>query len=187
MERLRVGDAPYAVLCDPQSERVYVGNAGEDSVTLVDAGSRRVQATVQLGGLGHPQALALDDRLGRVYVTYALSPRKRAIAMLDSTTGRLVGRLSGTDDQPLSGAYGIASDPERGRVYVTSGGELLTLSASDLTIEIRLALGEEGLAAGPFGMALEPRSGTLYLAGASKPGRVLAFGLQAVVGRDSGE
>lgn len=187
MERLRVGDAPYAVLCDPLSARVYVANAGEDSVTLVDAGSRRVQATVQLGGLGHPQALALDDRLGRVYVTYALSPRKRAIAMLDSTTGRLVGRLSGTDDQPLSGAYGIASDPERGRVYVTSGGELLTLSASDLTIEIRLALGEEGLAAGLFGMALEPRSGTLYLAGASKPGRVLTFGLQAVVGRDSGE
>lgn len=187
IKRLRVGDAPYALSCDAAGGRVYVGNAGEDSVTLVDASSGRVVDTVQLGGLGHPQSLALDDRLGRVYVTYALSPRKRAIAMLDASTGRLLGRLAGTDDQPLSGAYGIASDPERGWVYVTSGGELLTLSASHLTILNRLPLGEGTVSAGPFGMAVEPQSGALYLTGGTLPGRVWAWGTVPAVDRASGE
>ena len=187
MKRLRVGDAPYAVLCDPAGGKVFVGNAGEDTVTVVDADLGRVVTTVQLGGLGHPQGLALDDRLGRVYVTYTLSPRKRAMAMFEASTGRILGRLSGTDDLPLFGAYGIASDPERGWVYVTSGGELLTLSARDLSIQDRLVLGEESVAAGPFALALEPQSGTLYLTGGLPQGRVQAFGLAAAADGVSGE
>jgi uncharacterized repeat protein (TIGR01451 family) len=177
MQRVPVGDAPFALLCDPAGATVYVGNAGEDSVAVVDGRTGAVRKVVQLGGLGHPAALALDGHLGRVYVTYALAPKYRAIAMLDAATGEVLGRLTGTEEEPLFGAYGIAADPTAGLLYVTTHRGLLALSAADLSIAGRaLPADESGSLAYSFGLAVDSGSGRLYVASGGAAGGVRAYG-----------
>ena len=165
MQRVHVGDAPYAVLSDPSSGRVYVGNAGADTVSIVDGPTGVVLHSVTLGGLGHPQGLALDVHLGRLYVTYALSPKLRAIAAVNTATGDVVARLTGTEGEPLFGAYGIGVDAGSGRVYVTTTNGLLALSAVDLHFVDRTTAPGVGFAY-TFGLAVDPAGGNVYVAAA---------------------
>jgi len=161
--RIAVGDAPYAVVCDRGRQRVYVGNAGSDTVSIVD-GRKGVQlSTVKLGGLGHPHGLAHDPIRDRLYVTYALSSRYRAIAAIDASSGQVLSRLLGNETRSLFGAYGIAVDPLRGRVYTTTVDELLVLAGGTL----RVVEGAPGL--GPayaFGLFASPLEERLYVADA---------------------
>jgi len=116
--------------------------------------------TVRLGGLGHPQNLALDSVHGRVYVTYALTPKYRGIAAIDVSTGHIVAYLSGSEEESLLGAYGVAVDASVGRVYVTAAQELLVLSADNLELIERMpGLGS----AYGFGLAIDPAEGRLYV------------------------
>jgi uncharacterized repeat protein (TIGR01451 family) len=160
IQRVPVGDAPYAVVCDPARERVYVGNAGEDTVSIVDSYKDAVVSTVKLGGLGHPQNLALDSIHGRVYVTYALTPKYRGIAAIDGSTGQIVSHLSGSERESLFGAYGIAVDAALGRVYVTTAQELVALSAESMEIIGRMP--GVGPAYG-FGLTLDLAGEHLYI------------------------
>lgn len=148
IQRVPVGDAPYAVVSDPVRQRVYVTNAGEDTVSIVDSGilandagrstEGAIVGTVRLGGLGHPQNLALDSVRGRVYVTYALTPKYRGIAVIDGLTGQIVSHLAGNAEETLFGAYGIAVDGLMGRLYVPTVRELLVLSAESMEIIARV-------------------------------------------------
>lgn len=160
MKRVPVGAVPYAVLYDPGPQRVYVGNAGEDTVFILDAHNWTLVNAVKLGGLGHPHGLALDPIRDRLYVTYALSPKHRAIAVVDTLSGQVVSSVQGVRDETLSGAYGIAVDPLCGIVYVTTVDELLALTGEPLEIVQRIA----GI--GPayaFGLVAAPLEGSVYL------------------------
>ena len=161
MGRAVVGAAPYDVVCDADRRRVYVGNAGDDSVSILDAGSTTLLKVVHLGALGHPHGLALDSVRERLYVTYARTPKYRAIAVIDTRSGEVQSRLLGDERHPLDGAYGIAVDPLLGSVYVTTGRQLLTLGGEPL----RVLDSTRGV--GPvyaFGMALQPTEGRVYFA-----------------------
>ncbi|MBC7233254.1 MAG: DUF11 domain-containing protein [Chloroflexi bacterium] len=161
MKRVPVGTAPYAVLYDPGLQRIYIGNAGEDTVSIIDGRDWTLVSLVKLGGLGHPHGLAFDPIRERLYVTYALSPKHRAIAVVDTLSGQLISSLQGNKDETLSGAYGIAIDPLRGVVYTTTVDELLVLVGEPLHIVQRVA----GI--GPayaFGLAIEPVKGRVYIA-----------------------
>lgn len=163
IRRIAVDDAPYAVAYDSGRQRVYVGNAGADTVSIVDGRNSVLVNTVKLGGLGHPHGLALDPIRNRLYVTYALSPKYRAIAAIDGSSGQILSRLVGNRKQPLFGAYGIAVDPLRGRVYVTTGKDVLVLAGETLRV-VRTVPG-----VGPayaFGLCVNPLEEWLYIADA---------------------
>ncbi len=172
IQRVPVGDAPYAVVSDHARRRVYVSNAGEDTVSIVDADTGAIVGTVKLGGLGHPQNLALDSAHGRVYVTYALTPRYRGVAAIDASTGDIVSQLTGSAEEPLAGSYGIAVDALAERIYVTTMQGLLVLSADSLEIIGRTP--DLGPAYG-FGLAMAPAGDRLYVADGLN-GRVAAYG-----------
>ena len=160
IKRLTVGDAPYAVACDPERQWVYIGNAGDDTVSIVDGRSGRVLNTAELDGLGHPHGLALDPSRARLYVTYAFTPKYQAVASIDAVSGQVLSRLVGNDEQPLFGAYGIAVDTLLGRVYVTAVEGLLVLKGETLQV-VGLLPG-----VGPayaFGLHLDPVHQQLYV------------------------
>jgi len=156
-----VGDAPYAVACDRGRQRVYVGNAGDDTVFVVDGRNGTLVNTIRLGGLGHPQGLALDPVRNRLYVTYALSPKYRAVAAIDASSGRILSRLVGNEKRPLFGVYGVAVDPLRGWVYVTTVDEILVLAGETLrVVEVTSGVGP----AYAFGSCVNPVEERLYIA-----------------------
>lgn len=161
IKRVLVGDAPYAVLYDPGLQRIYVANAGEDTVSIIDGHDWTLVNSVKLGGLGHPHGLALDLVRERLYVTYALSPKHRAIAVVDTRSGQIISTLRGSKDEPLLGVYGITVDPLRGLVYAATVDELLVLAGEPLHIMQRTP------EIGPvyaFGLAIEPMTERVYIA-----------------------
>ncbi|MEM4724160.1 MAG: hypothetical protein QXP01_04040, partial [Candidatus Hadarchaeum sp.] len=161
MKRVPVGATPYAVLYDLGLQRVYVGNAGDDTVSVIDGRDWTLVSLVKLGGLGHPHGLALDPIREHLYVTYALSPKHRAIAVVDTLSGRVISSLQGSENETLSGAYGVAVDPLRGEVYVTTADKLLVLAEEPLRI-VQSIVG-----IGPayaFGVAAAPLERRVYLA-----------------------
>ena len=161
MERIPVGQAPYGVACDyDEPRRVFVTNAGEDSVSILDGVSGATLHMVHLGGLGHPQGLAFDAVRDRLYVAYALAPRYGAIAALDASTGQILSRLTGNYTRPLFGAYGVAADPLRGWVYLSTVEGAYVLAGEALGVM------HEVPGVGPayaFGMALDAAGGRLFL------------------------
>lgn len=169
--RIVVGDAPYAVACD-SGRRVYVGNAGDDTVSIVDGRIGTLVNTVRLGGLGHPHGLACDPIRDRLYVTYALSPKYRAVAAIDASSGQILSRLVGNEQRPLFGAYGIVVDPLRGWVHVTTGEDVLVLAGETLRV-VKTTPG-----VGPayaFGLCVSPVEERLYLAD-GRHGRLVVSG-----------
>ncbi|MBC7265260.1 MAG: DUF11 domain-containing protein [Chloroflexi bacterium] len=161
IETISTGDAPYAVVCEEGTNRVFVANAGEDSVTVIDSTKGEAIATIRLGGLGHPQGLALDVELGRLYVTYALTPKLGALAAIDVTTNEVVARREGTYEMPLLWAYGVAVDPVSHMVYVTDVAGLIALDGRDLTPKKVIA--GAGMA-DVFGLTVDGASGLVYAA-----------------------
>jgi YVTN family beta-propeller protein len=62
-----VGKLPFGVAVDPGSHTVYVTNAKDNSVSVIDAAARTVIATVPVGNV--PEGVAVDPGTHTVYVT----------------------------------------------------------------------------------------------------------------------
>ena len=104
---LIVAQSP-AVAVNSATNRVYVVNHGDDSVTVVDAAMREVIATVKVGSL--PQGIAVDTKANRIYVA---NVHGDSISVIDGSSNRVVKTLS-TGKNP----YAIAVDPNGGRMFV---------------------------------------------------------------------
>lgn len=90
LERLAVGRAPYAVAANPASRYVLVANAGSGSVTAINRFDTASKMVVFLGGLGYPQQITTDPETAEFYVSYLISPKESAIAVIDGETCQLV-------------------------------------------------------------------------------------------------
>jgi len=65
-QRLAVGDGPEGVAVDPDRKVVYVANQTAGTLSLIDAGTTTVFATLVVGPT--PKTAAVDPGSGRVYV-----------------------------------------------------------------------------------------------------------------------
>src|SRR6266446_265996 len=62
-----VGGQPMAVAVNPLTNKIYVANNGDGSMTVID-GATHAAATVPLGSGAKPIALAVNPVTNRVYV-----------------------------------------------------------------------------------------------------------------------
>lgn len=137
--RLSVGSDPRHMAVDPQRERIYVSNTGDDTVTIIDG--IEVVDTVDVGP--KPGAIAVDPAHNRVYVSNTG----------DSTTTVLSGQETVTA-LPAGGGP-LAVDTERGVAYLS--GEGLAVAQDDSL------LGHLPTAAMPAHLAINPESGLVYV------------------------
>ena len=138
LERVPVGRAPYAVAADPAARCILVANAGEASITAIDRFDTQAKSVVSLSGLGHPQSIATHSASAEFYVTYAISPKHHAIAVIDGNKPAVTRTLQGTARQPLVGAYGVVVHPAGERLYVADGAVLCVLDSRSGQIMARL-------------------------------------------------
>ncbi|MCY0870549.1 MAG: YncE family protein [Firmicutes bacterium] len=78
--RIPVGRAPHGIVVDGSRRRVFVNNARDDSMSVIDADSWRVLQTVHVGK--QPQGIALDSTSGRVIVADQSDDRVTVVAPL---------------------------------------------------------------------------------------------------------
>lgn len=149
---LQAGHHPLAVALDPAAERLYIANAGDGSVSVIDARRGARIGSISVGG--SPVALALDSAAGRLYVVDCLSA---AVAVLDTATGQPIARVPVA---PFPTA--VALNPATHRVYVAHPEQdVVSVLAGGLPVVIAtLPVGPH-----PVALAADATTQRVYVAG----------------------
>lgn len=108
--RVKVGAEPVHMVQTLDGRWIYVTNFGEASVSLVDAATWRVAATLPVPASPHGIAIAPDGRL-----IYVACVNGGAIALLDTTTQRSAGSIA---LPPGAHPYGVALSLDGRYLYV---------------------------------------------------------------------
>ncbi|MEJ5198377.1 MAG: hypothetical protein WHX53_05605 [Anaerolineae bacterium] len=128
----------------------YIANFGNDTVTVFDAATR---AIIRLLIVGHEPALfAVDPTSSDVYLS--LHGANEVLRLRD---GEAVGVYTG-----IPAPYGLAFDPTSRRLYVANRGSAHTVTVIDTAAGT--IVGAIGLDREPFVVAVNPRTGHLYIA-----------------------
>jgi PQQ-dependent catabolism-associated beta-propeller protein len=142
----------------PHSVLVFVSNEWSHDVTVVDAGTRRVVATIPVGARVRGIQPSADGR--RVYAALTEdTPRARthhaAIAVIDVATRRLIGRLpSGTDPEQLA----VSHDGRRLYVSNEDAGVASIVDVPHARVTTSATVGVE-----PEGVAMSPDGRWVYV------------------------
>jgi YVTN family beta-propeller protein len=129
---LATGKKPDAVAYDPATRTLWVMNAGDGSISIVDPVAAKVVGTVPVGG---SLELGAADGKGRLYVNVE---DRNEVAVIDTRKRSVVAR------EPLSGC-----DGPTGIVYVAAKRE--TVSACANGVAVVLSTGGKLVASVPIG------------------------------------
>jgi YVTN family beta-propeller protein len=144
-----VGARPSALAFLDENRRLYVANAGDDTVSVVNPRAGTVVATIPVGD--EPMAVAAGQ--GRVYVA---NWGGGTVSVIDAAAGAVVGTVTvGTFPS------GLALAPAANRLYVANFLDA-TVSVVDtvaLSVVATIPVGR-----GPRGLAVDEPAGRLYVA-----------------------
>jgi YVTN family beta-propeller protein len=120
IENVKVsGENPDAILYDSYSKRVFTGNGGSSSFTVIDAVNNKVVGTIPLDG--KPEAIVTDGN-GKIYVNIE---DKSCINVIDANTLKVINRW------PLSSGEeptGLALDNQNHLLFSACGNELIVVT-----------------------------------------------------------
>ena len=105
---IKTGEYPCAVAINSKTNRAYIANYLDDSVTVIDTGRKLALATIAAGA--RPEAVALDENTDRVYVA---NSRGNTVTVIDGQTNQVVGTLNAGLNP-----FAIVVDPRKKVAYV---------------------------------------------------------------------
>ncbi|MGR5942576.1 7-bladed beta-propeller protein YncE [Enterobacter sp. C4G1] len=123
--RIATQRRPFAVSLDEQNHILWLGNALDGSVSLLDTRTHKELKTLQLAdseNQAHVREVVLDKKHQRLYVSGIGSEGKGTLWVVDTQNQKLEHTLKGMDP------VGFAVDEAGNKVYAVTGkGELITL------------------------------------------------------------
>jgi YVTN family beta-propeller protein len=128
----------------------YIANFGSNTVTVFDPVTRFVSVTLPVGG--EPSLFAVDPIVGDVYLSLHGS----------NMVARLRNGVVAAAYNGIAAPYGLAIDPIGRRLYVANRGyahSVTVIDTADGAILGAIALDRE-----PFVLAVNPRTGNLFVA-----------------------
>ena len=111
--KIDTGANPDAIVYEPKNKEVYALNHTGKSVTVINADSGTVTATIPLSGVA--ESGAADPGLGRVYVNIE---NTNSVDVIDVTTHKVVATWK---VEPAEEPTGMAIDTARHRLFVGGG------------------------------------------------------------------
>ena len=148
-----VGSQPYGVAYDGDNDAVYVANHGANTVSVVDAATGTVTATVPLGPGASPWGIAYDGGNGEVYVA---DNGLNEVSVIDSANSVVAVVAVG------AGPEGVAYDSGDGDVYVANGGSH-NVTVIDGATNTRVTSIEVPVGSGADGVAYDSGNGNVYV------------------------
>lgn len=121
-QKIKVGEAPDAVLYEPTKKRIYAFNAHSHSASVIDAATERVIATVPLSGI--PEFAATDGK-GNVFVNIE---SKNSLIRLTPDGTKM------QDEWPLTpckGPSGLAIDTQGRRLFSVCDNKFMIVTDAD--------------------------------------------------------
>jgi YVTN family beta-propeller protein len=119
LSKIDTGSNPDAVVYEPHHGEVYVFNHTGNSVTVINAKTATVSATIQLEGT--PEFAAVDEEAGRIYCNIE---DKSEVAVIDANKHEVVARWSLA---PGEGPSGIAFDTRHHRLFSGCHNKMMTM------------------------------------------------------------
>ncbi len=120
-----VGNSPSAVATNATTNRVYVANYGDSTVTVIDGTDLGAIATVSVG-FG-PVAIAVNSGTGNVYVLNngGTSPTAWSITVLDGNTNKVITTVYNITGSSNGSGGSLAVNSVTGMVYATTGSNII--------------------------------------------------------------
>ncbi|WP_274652507.1 beta-propeller fold lactonase family protein [Paenibacillus humicola] len=139
-----------SITVSPDGDTIFVANGDANTVTVVDAGSRKVVKEIQVGR--EPRQLTVSPDGGTLYVTCRYA---NSVEWIDVRSGKVLGTAK-TGIEPI----GIVRSPDGKTLYVTNyrSGTVSVVDAVKRTILKQLPAGDK-----PRALALSADGGTLYV------------------------
>jgi YVTN family beta-propeller protein len=166
-----VGDYPVGAAVDPFRNRIWVPNAGDDTVSVIDGATSAVVGTVPVGSL--PCAVGVDPLADRVYVA---NVNTHDLSILDAEASAVVATVR-VGEYPC--AVGVV--PSSGRVFVGNYGSNTVTVVDGAAGSV---VGTVALGGPPFGIGVNTATGRVYVAtGSEDTVTVLDGGTAAILAR----
>ena len=109
VDTIVVGDSPFGVVVNPQTNRIYVANSGSDNVSVIDGSGDSVIATIGVGD--YPIGVGVNPQTNRIYVANVLSDN---VSIIDGSGDSVIATI-GVGFFPV----GVGVNPQTNRIYVS--------------------------------------------------------------------
>ncbi len=152
-----VGIQPFGVAVHPDGTKVYVASAASSTLSVIDAATNTVTATVSVTG---PRGVAVHPDGTRVYVTsFSSDFSASTVSVIDTSTNTVTATV--TVRAWVSVLYGIAVHPQGTRLYVTDNfnGTVAVINTASNTVIATVPVGIQ-----PWGVAVHPDGTKVYIA-----------------------
>ncbi|GAC1326323.1 MAG: hypothetical protein NVSMB28_22220 [Collimonas sp.] len=144
------GAGPDSILYYPPLKRIYSFNRRGQSVTIIDAVTRKVIDTLPISG--HPE-FAVGDSQGHIFVNVE---DKNEIAVIDAESSKIVKHWAMA---PCDGPSGLAIDDKHHRLFSVCGNKkMMVVDSLSGKVVATVAIGEE-----PDAAAFDPDSGLVFV------------------------
>jgi len=179
---VETGENPDAIFYHAGLKRIFVFNEQSKSVTVIDAASLQVLATIPLPG--NPE-VGVYDESGHVFVNVS---DKGTLAVIDTSSNKVINEWSlAPCDEPT----GLAIDRKKHYLFAACSGNkvmaVMDFSTGKVLASVPIGAGSDGAAFDPSaGVAFSSngRDGTLTVVGETGPGKFSV--LQTVATQKSG-
>jgi YVTN family beta-propeller protein len=148
-----VGTWPNTIGSCPDGKKVYVGNYGSNSVSVIDTTTRTVIETIT--GISSPVGVACNPSSTRMYVVGSSE-----VAVIDTASNIIVDRIS-IPSSPPYGPFGVALDPKGTKIYIT--GYTATSNVYVIDAAINTIIDTIPVRSTPTGVEVHPSGRTLWV------------------------
>lgn len=121
-QKIKVGDAPDAVLYEATKKRIYAFNARSHNASVIDAATEKIVGTIPLSGI--PEFAATDGK-GNVFVNIE---NRNTLVRLDTQRMTVQREWS---LKPCEGPSGLAMDAEGRRLFSVCDNKLMIVTDAD--------------------------------------------------------
>ncbi len=151
-ETLRLDTTASQIAVDPDTRTLYVTGSSDATVSMIDTGTRRVVATVPVGG--RPGSPVVDPATHNVYVPH---PNSEDVSVIDPRARTVVATVT-VGFRPRD----VVPDPGNRTVYVVGGDKVAVIDTDTHTVTATVP-GEA--ISGNEQAALDPGAHALYITG----------------------
>jgi YVTN family beta-propeller protein len=154
MATLPGGNMPYAVAVNGVTQRFYVANFGDSTLTVIDAQSNTIVGSPIHVGIV-PVSVAVNSRTNRVYIA---NSEAGTVSVIDGATNSVIGTPIAVGPNPRSVAVNEITD----RIYVANAENSTVVIVDGATGQ--LVGSPIPVGAYPYSLAVAPTTGLVYVA-----------------------
>lgn len=158
-----VGSAPWGIDVNPTTNRIYVANAGSNTVSVIDGSTNTVVATIPVTS---PDGVGVNPVTNRIYVDNGSYPNQM-VSVIDGSTNTVAATIP-VPGRFLIASRGIAVNSVTNLIYVPSfdpGGAIVRIDGATNTYSLI------GVAPNPLSAAVDPVTNRIYVGYGSFFGR----------------